>query len=128
MTDKINLTPTTTKTPPRKGTLALLGCSFAGLITIFYSDSTSPNPFDLKDLVSDMEAKLEPNPQGLGNSTLETGTKPKRSGGVQSLLGEHSKLVNLDDLVSSGGTTGSGMFLMHHQPQGKGAQANCERA
>ena len=59
-----------------------------------------------------MEATLEPNSQALANSSLETGTKPKRSGGVQSLLGEHSKLVNLDDLVSSGGTTGSGLFLI----------------
>lgn len=72
-------------------------------------ESTSPNPFDLKDLVSSMEATLEPNSQALATSSLETGTKPKRSGGVQSLLGEHSKLVNLDDLVSSGGTTGSGV-------------------
>ena len=58
--------------------------------------------------MKDLEAKLNPNLPASANSSLETGTKPKRGGGVQSLLGEHSKLVNLDDLVSSGGTTGSG--------------------
>jgi len=73
------------------------------------AESTTPNPFDLKDLVLGMEDKVEPDSHTLGNSSLETGTKPKRSGGVQSLLGEHSKLVNLDDLVSSSGTTGPGV-------------------
>jgi len=71
-------------------------------------ESTAPNPFDLKDLVSVDD--LEPKSPSLEKSSLETGAKPKRSGGVQSLLGEHSKLVNLDDLVSSGGgTTASGV-------------------
>lgn len=73
------------------------------------NEDTSSNPFDLKDLVSGMDVKSEPNLQSMGTSSLETGTKPKRSGGVESLLGEHSKLVNLDDLVSTGGTTGSGV-------------------
>ena len=77
-------------------------------IYISLPESTALNPFDLKDLVSVDD--LEPKSPSLEKSSLETGAKPKRSGGVQSLLGEHSKLVNLDDLVSSGGsTTASGM-------------------
>lgn len=63
------------------------------------------NQIETKDLVE--RNALQTNSSNGNNE--ETGTKPKRSGGVQSLLGEHSKLVNLDDLVSSGGTTGSGV-------------------
>ena len=42
---------------------------------------------------------------GVGSSVIksdssQTGTKPKST--VQTLLGEHSNLVNLDDLVTSG--------------------------
>ena len=37
-------------------------------------------------------------------SGLSTGAKPKKT--VQSLLGEHSKLVNLDNLVSANATQG----------------------
>ena len=60
------------------------------------------------DTTLEQSSKVE---TGLENSSLETGTKPKKGGGVQSLLGEHSKLVNLDDLVSSGGGAGgSGLF------------------
>ena len=67
--------------------------------------STSPNPFDL----SEMGAGLRP--MQAGNSSTSTspittggGAKPKKS--VQSMLGEHSKLVNLDDLVSGAATQG----------------------
>ena len=38
------------------------------------------------------------------NDSSQTGTKPKST--VQTLLGEHSNLVNLDDLVTSGKQTG----------------------
>ena len=34
------------------------------------------------------------------NNSSHTGTKPKST--VETLLGEHSNLVNLDDLVTSG--------------------------
>ncbi len=60
-----------------------------------YPGSTSPNPFDLNDLTGGMSDALATN----GSSTAATGAKPKKAG-VQSLLGEHSKLVNLDDLVN----------------------------
>jgi len=64
--------------------------------------STSPNPFDLGGL----QTTLEPSTvNGSNNGGMATGTKPKKaaSGGVHSLLGEHSNLVNLDELVSSAG-------------------------
>jgi len=74
--------------------------------------STSPNPFDLGGLTSTLESNgnsangsglllQQQQPSGL---VMATGTKPKKQGGggVQSLLGEHSNLVNLDELVSSG--------------------------
>jgi len=81
--------------------------------------STSPNPFDLNDIVGSMDNTLEQSSKvetGLENSLLETGTKPKKGGGVQSLLGEHSKLVNLDDLVSSGGGTGGSGVSSNRNP------------
>jgi len=62
--------------------------------------STSPNPFDLGGLGT----TLMPTTNGSNNSNnvnAATGTKPKK--GVQSILGEHSNLVNLDELVSSTG-------------------------
>ena len=54
--------------------------------------TTSPNPFDFSGLDSSLPEKSE------------TGTKPKKI--VESLLGEHSNLVNLDNLVSSGKNPG----------------------
>ena len=39
------------------------------------------------------------------NNSSHTGTKPKST--VQTLLGEHSNLVNLDDLVTSGKQPGN---------------------
>jgi len=81
--------------------------------------STSPNPFDLNDIVGSMDTTLEQSSKvetGLENSSLETGTKPKKGGGVQSLLGEHSKLVNLDDLVSSGGGAGGSGVSSNRNP------------
>ncbi len=59
----------------------------------FFSGMSSPNPFDLKDLDSGLLPPTQPGP-GLA----QTGAKPKKT--VQSLLGEHSNLVNLDNLVS----------------------------
>jgi hypothetical protein len=59
--------------------------------------TTSPNPFDMGGMNSGV---------GVINSAVsksdssQTGTKPKST--VQTLLGEHSNLVNLDDLVTSG--------------------------
>merc|ERR1712029_192299 len=51
-----------------------------------------------------LQTTLEPSTvNGSNNGGMATGTKPKKaaSGGVHSLLGEHSNLVNLDELVSS---------------------------
>lgn len=60
--------------------------------------TTSPNPFDL----GDMSTIMPPN----------TGAKPKKS--VQSILGEHSNLVNLDNLVSETKTQGEfNVFWLH---------------
>ena len=42
---------------------------------------------------------------GSKNNSSHTGTKPKST--VQTLLGEHSNLVNLDDLVTSGKQQGN---------------------
>ena len=39
------------------------------------------------------------------NNSSHTGTKPKST--VETLLGEHSNLVNLDDLVTSGKQQGN---------------------
>jgi len=54
--------------------------------------TTSPNPFDF----GDMGSTLPPTQIGMANNN--TGAKPKKS--VHSLLGEHSNLVNLDNLVT----------------------------
>ena len=43
---------------------------------------------------------------GQTNGTNNTGAKPKAST-VQTILGEHSNLVNLDDLVTSGKQPGN---------------------
>jgi hypothetical protein len=53
----------------------------------------------LNDLTGTMAASSSP----MLTASVATGAKPKKSAGVQSLLGEHSNLVNLDDLVSSAG-------------------------
>jgi len=55
--------------------------------------TTSPNPFDLGDLGSTL-----PLTHSAMASNGNTGAKPKNS--VHSLLGEHSNLVNLDNLVT----------------------------
>ena len=65
----------------------------------FFSGTTSPNPFDMSGLSSNLTS---------GVSASNTGTKPKKS--VQSLLGEHSNLVNLDNLVTDKKTQ-QGKFL-----------------
>ncbi|TRY68786.1 hypothetical protein TCAL_03061 [Tigriopus californicus] len=57
---------------------------------------TSPNPFDMGGLSAELGSS--PIPPGTSCSSKATGTKPKI---VQSLLGEHSNLVNLDNLVST---------------------------
>lgn len=46
--------------------------------------TTSPNPFDMSEMGSELSSG--------------TGARPKKT--VQSILGEHPNLVNLDDLVS----------------------------
>jgi len=52
--------------------------------------TTSPNPFDMSGLSPNLMSTT---------SASNTGTKPKKS--VHSLLGEHSNLVNLDNLVTA---------------------------
>jgi len=63
---------------------------------------SSPNPFDLKEMGAGLPVGAAGGVGGqeisLGTNGAATGAKPKKS--VQSLLGEHSKLVNLDNLVS----------------------------
>ncbi len=63
--------------------------------------TTSPNPFDLGGMSSAMPTVLP----SLDNSNGATGAKPKKT--VQSLLGEHSNLVNLDNLVTDTKTQGN---------------------
>merc|ERR550539_2027889 len=58
--------------------------------------TTSPNPFDMGGMSSGVGGISN----GSKNNSSHTGTKPKST--VQTLLGEHSNLVNLDDLVTSG--------------------------
>merc|ERR1712029_788164 len=53
----------------------------------------SPNPFDLGEMGSTL-----PLTWASGAIASNTGAKPKKS--VHSLLGEHSNLVNLDNLVT----------------------------
>ena len=55
--------------------------------------TTSPNPFDLGEMGSTL-----PLTHSAMASNGNTGAKPKNS--VHSLLGEHSNLVNLDNLVT----------------------------
>ena len=59
---------------------------------IVFAGTTSPNPFDMNELGGSLTGN------GTSASSASTGAKPKI---VQSLLGEHSNLVNLDNLVSS---------------------------
>ena len=61
------------------------------LKSILFTGTTSPNPFDLGEMGSTL-----PPTQLLAGSN--TGAKPKNS--VHTLLGEHSNLVNLDNLVT----------------------------
>lgn len=69
--------------------------------------TASPNPFDMNE----MGETLNPSPSNgemlrpssASPNAIGGGAKPKKT--VQSLLGEHSNLVNLDDLVSSTTTT-----------------------
>ncbi len=65
-------------------------------LVLFHPGMSSPNPFDLKDL----DAGLVPAGASVSSAPgpAQTGAKPKKS--VQTLLGEHSNLVNLDNLVS----------------------------
>lgn len=92
-------------------------CFFLGSSFYFISiGSISPNPFDLNDMGSNLQQPMmsssstTPTPGGLGgaNGGAIGGAKPKKS--VQTLLGEHSKLVNLDNLVSESSKTGKETF------------------
>jgi len=67
--------------------------------------TTSPNPFDLGEMGSVLSSQSV--------SSTNTGAKPKKS--VQSLLGEHSNLVNLDNLVTDSKNTARNPFE-HHPP------------
>lgn len=80
-------------------------------MSFFFLDfigSTSPDPFDLSamnnDLIGGATTPTARTEIGLigsyGASDGNTGARPKKS--MQSLLGEHSNLVNLDNLVTSG--------------------------
>ena len=64
---------------------------------------TSPNPFDLAEMGSTLNSGPSP---AMGHST---GAKPKKS--VHSLLGEHSNLVNLDNLVTDSKNNGKDFFI-----------------
>jgi len=59
--------------------------------------TTSPNPFDMGGMSSGVGAVSSIVTK---SDSSHTGAKPKST--VQTLLGEHSNLVNLDDLVTSG--------------------------
>ena len=63
--------------------------------------TTSPNPFDMGGMGSGAGGLSGSVPK---NEQSHNGAKPKST--VQSLLGEHSNLVNLDDLVTSGKAQG----------------------
>merc|ERR1712001_305249 len=65
--------------------------------------TTSPNPFDM----SGLSPNLMSTP-----SAFNTGTKPKKS--VHSLLGEHSNLVNLDNLVTADNKKNSTQGMQFH--------------
>jgi hypothetical protein len=60
--------------------------------------TTSPNPFDMGGMNSGVGGLNSSVPK---SGPSHTGTKPKAST-VQTMLGEHSNLVNLDNLVTSG--------------------------
>lgn len=69
---------------------------------------TSPNPFDLAEMGSTLNSGPSP---AMGHST---GAKPKKS--VHSLLGEHSNLVNLDNLVTDSKNNVRNPFEQHPNP------------
>ena len=66
-----------------------------------FTGTTSPNPFDMGGMGSGAGGLSGSVPK---NEQSHNGAKPKST--VQSLLGEHSNLVNLDDLVTSGKAQG----------------------
>ena len=74
--------------------LKLLRRIVCKLTFFFYSGTTSPNPFDLGELRGGL---------------AETGARPKK--GVQSIIEEHSNLVNLDNLLTSSKNQGNLFFL-----------------
>lgn len=64
------------------------------------------------NLQQPMASSTTPTPGAIGGGGASGGAKPKKS--VQTLLGEHSNLVNLDNLVSETSKTGkkySNLFL-----------------
>ena len=67
------------------------------IILVFPIGTTSPNPFDMGGMSSGVDRISN---SASKNNSSHTGTKPKST--VETLLGEHSNLVNLDDLVTSG--------------------------
>ena len=84
-----------------------------------FTGTTSPNPFDMGGMGSGAGGLSGSVPK---NEQSHNGAKPKST--VQSLLGEHSNLVNLDDLVTSGKAQGknkqnfvinvkNGIILLH---------------
>jgi len=64
--------------------------------------TVSPNPFDLGGLQSTLEPTVNGSSSSTAGNGLMTGTKPKAKA-YNAILGEHSNLVNLDELVSSAG-------------------------
>ena len=72
---------------------------------MFYLGTTSPNPFDMGGMSSGVGGISS---AASKSDSCHTGAKPKST--VQTLLGEHSNLVNLDDLVTSGKPQGSIKF------------------
>ena len=64
--------------------------------------TTSPNPFDMSGMSSGVGGIST---SASKSNSSHTGTKPKST--VETLLGEHSNLVNLDDLVTSGKQQGN---------------------
>ena len=69
----------------------------------FFLGTTSPNPFDMSGLSPNLMSTT---------SASNTGTKPKKS--VHSLLGEHSNLVNLDNLVTADNKKNSTQGMQFH--------------
>ena len=70
---------------------------------MFFLGTTSPNPFDMSGLSPNLMSTT---------SASNTGTKPKKS--VHSLLGEHSNLVNLDNLVTADNKKNSTQGMQFH--------------